>query len=62
MVLVIGGLKAPIQLSGRGKSCLANIAKPGVFGLGMVSKENFLAYSIQFIFLIKDLYQEMWSW
>ena len=28
------------------------IAKPGMFGLGMVPKEVFLAYSTQFIFLI----------
>ena len=28
------------------------IAEPGMFGLGMVLKEVFLAYSTQFIFLI----------
>ena len=27
-------------------------AKPGMFGLGKAPKENFLAYSSQFIFLI----------
>ena len=30
----------------------STIAKPGMFGLGMVPKEGFLAYSTQFIFLI----------
>ena len=30
----------------------SKIAKPGMFGLGMVPKKNFLAYAIQFIFLI----------
>ena len=42
---------SPIRLSGRGRSCLAQ-AKPGMFGLGMAPKENFLAYSTQFLFLI----------
>ena len=35
-------LEATIQLSGRGRSCLA---EAGMFRLGMVPKENFLAYS-----------------
>ena len=30
----------------------STIAKPGMFGLDKVSKENFLAYSTQFIFLV----------
>ena len=30
----------------------STIAKPEMFGLGMVPKEGFLAYSTQFIFLI----------
>ena len=30
----------------------STIAKLGMFGLGMVPKESFLAYSTQFIFLI----------
>ena len=42
-----GGSKAPIRLSGRGRSCLAQL-----LNLGMVPKEGFLAYSTQFIFLI----------
>ena len=29
----------------------STIAKPGMFGLGMVPKEGILAYSTQFIFL-----------
>ena len=45
-------MKAPIWLSGRGRSCFSTIAKPGMFGLDIASKENFLAYSTQFIFLI----------
>ena len=30
----------------------STIAKPGMFGLGMVPNEGFVAYSAQFIFLI----------
>ena len=30
----------------------STIAEPGMFGLGMVPREGFLAYSTQFIFLI----------
>ena len=30
----------------------STIAKPGMFGLDIASKENFLAYSTQFIFFI----------
>ena len=30
----------------------STIAKPGMFGLDIVSKENFLAYSTQFILLV----------
>ena len=37
---------------GEGKVLFSAIAKPGMFGLGMVPKEGFLAYSTQFIFLI----------
>ena len=44
------GSKAPIRLSGR--VLFSTNAKPGKFGLGMVPKEGFLAYSIQFIFFI----------
>ena len=33
-------------------------AKPGMFGLGMAPKENFLAYSPQFIFMIIRLVPE----
>ena len=41
-------------MSGRreGKVLFITIAKPGMFGLDIASKENFLAYSTQFIFLI----------
>ena len=34
------------------KVLFSKIAKPRIFGLGMTSKENFFAYSTQFIFLI----------
>ena len=37
---------------GEGKVLFSTIAEPGMFGLGMVPKEVFLAYSTQFIFLI----------
>ena len=37
---------------GERKVLFSTIAKPGIFGLGMAPKENFLVYSIQFIFLI----------
>ena len=37
---------------GEGKVLFSTIAKPGMFGLDIVSKENFLAYSTQFIFLV----------
>ena len=37
---------------GEGKILFSTIAKPRIFGLGMVSKEGFLAYLTQFIFLI----------
>ena len=30
----------------------STIAKPGMFGLGMVPKEGFLAYSTQIMFLL----------
>ena len=30
----------------------SEVAKPGVFGLGIEPKQNFLGYSTQFIFLI----------
>ena len=33
----------------------STIAEPGMFGLGMMPKEVFLAYSTQFIFLIIKL-------
>ena len=33
----------------------SKIAEPGMFGLGMVPKEVFLAYPTQFIFLIIGL-------
>ena len=48
-----GGSKASIRLSGRGRSLFSTIAKHRMFGLGMVPKEGFLAYSIQSIYLIK---------
>ena len=37
---------------GEGKVLFSTIVEPGMFGLGMVPKEVFLAYSTQFIFLI----------
>ena len=37
---------------GEGKVLFRTIAKSGMFGLDIASKENFLAYSTQFIFLI----------
>ena len=35
-----------------GKVLFSTIAEPGMFGIVMVPKEDFLAYSTQFIFLI----------
>ena len=35
-----------------GKVLFSTIAKPGMFGLGMTPKENFLASSTQLIFLL----------
>ena len=35
-----------------GKVLFSTIVEPGMFGLGMVPKEVFPAYSTQFIFLI----------
>ena len=46
------GSKARIRLSGRGSSFLAQLLKPGMFGLGVMPKEGFLSYLTQFIFLI----------
>ena len=37
---------------GRGKVLFSRNVKPGKFGLGMAPKENFLAYSTQFVFLM----------
>ena len=37
---------------GDGKVLFSTIAKPGMFGLGIVPKEDFFPYSTQFIFLI----------
>ena len=44
-----GRSKAPIRRSWRGRSCLAHV-KHAIFEVRMT--ENFLAYSVQFIFLI----------
>ena len=57
IVLYNGGSKAPIRLSGRGRSCLIEM-----FGLGMVLKEIHLDYSARFLFREQDLYLEMQSW
>ena len=38
-----GGSKAPIQVPGKEKVLFSTIAKPGMFGLAMALKENFLA-------------------
>ena len=35
-----------------GKILFGTIAKPGMFGLSIVSKENYLTYSTQFIFFM----------
>ena len=37
---------------GEGKVLVSTISKPGMFGLVMAPKENFLTYSSQFVFLI----------
>ena len=36
---------------GKGKVLFSRNAKPGMFGLGIVLKEIFIAYSTQFVFL-----------
>ena len=33
----------------------STIVKPGIFGLGMTPKENFLSYSTQFIGVLGEL-------
>ena len=45
-------LKSTYSTAEEGKVLFSTIAKPGMFGLEMRPKENFLAYSTQFIFLI----------
>ena len=40
---------------GQGKVLFTTVAKLGIFGLGIASKENILVYSTQFIFLIIKL-------
>ena len=52
-----GGRKAPITYSAivEGNVLFNRIAKSEMFGLAMAPKENFLAYSTQFIFLITRL-------
>ena len=51
-----GVSKTPIRRSEReGKVLFSTIAKPGMFWLAIASKENFLAYSTRFIFLIIKL-------
>ena len=45
-------LKQSYSSGGKGKVLLSTIAEPGMFRLGIALKENFLAYSTQFIFLI----------
>ena len=47
-----GGLKVPIQLLGEEKVFFSAITKLAMFGLGIVLKENFLAYSTQFVIWI----------
>ena len=42
-------------MEGERKVLFSTIAKPEMFGLGMTTKENFLAYATQFIFLILRL-------
>ena len=37
---------------GEGKVLFSAIAKPGMFGLGMAPKDNFLGYSTQLVLLI----------
>ena len=46
-----GGSEPPIRLSVRGRSCLAETFAE-MFGLGIASKQNFVAYSAQFVLLI----------
>ena len=43
-------LKGTYSAAGEGKVLFSRNAKSGMFGLGMVLKENFLAYSTHFIF------------
>ena len=41
-----------LSADGEGKVLFSTIAKSRMFGLGMVPKESFLAYSTQFMFSI----------
>ena len=45
-------LESKYSAVGEEKALFSTIAKPELFGLGMVLKENFLACSTQLIFLI----------
>ena len=49
------GLKAPIQLLGRGRSYLAQLLNLGCLGQAMALKGNFIAYLTNFIFLVVRL-------
>ena len=40
---------------GEGKVLFSTIVKPGMFGLGMAPKKDFLAYSTEIIFLTMRL-------
>ena len=40
---------------GEARPYLAEMLKPGMFGLGMAPNENFFAYSTQFVFLIRPV-------
>ena len=44
-------LKSTYSAVGEGKVLFSRNVKPGMFGLGMEPKENFLAYSTQLVFL-----------
>ena len=45
-------LESTYSSVGEAKVLFSTIAKPGMFGIGMAPRENFLAYSTQFIFSI----------
>ena len=57
-----GGSKAPIRLSGRGRSCLVQLLNLGCLGQAWCQRRVFSPIQPSLSFCQYDLYLETWSW